>query len=61
MILLAVCLLYYASKSELSLTCALIIGLFCAYLNFFAYSKIMKARNNGVLEKISIDVNGNSF
>jgi hypothetical protein len=30
-------------------------------LNFFAFSKIMKVRNEGILEKISAEVDGNSF
>jgi hypothetical protein len=61
MVLLAVCFLYYASRHQLSLGCSLVIGLVCAYLNFFAYSKIMKLRDEGVLEKISAEVGENPF
>ena len=56
MVLLAVCFLYYVSRHELSLGCSLFIGLLCSYLNFFAYSKIIKLRDEGVLQKISTDV-----
>ena len=61
MVLLAVCLLYYSSKRELSLGCSLLIGLICSYLNFFAYSKIMKARREGLLDKISEEVGEGLF
>jgi hypothetical protein len=44
-VLLFICLLYYISRKELSLSCSLVIGIICAYLNFFAYSKIIKARS----------------
>lgn len=44
--------------SKLSLACAILIGFVANYINFYAFSNIIEMRNEGILQMISDEVQG---
>jgi hypothetical protein len=50
-------LIIIAASEKYSLVCAIIIAFAANYTNFYAFSKIIKLRNAGVLFKMADEAN----
>jgi hypothetical protein len=59
-LLLLVMLALSMSMGKHSLSCAILLGLGCNIINFWAFGKIMKLRNNGTLLNMVAEVVGDS-
>lgn len=57
-LVLVVMLVLSLTIGKNSLCCAIVLGLGCNFVNFWAFGKIMKLRNNGTLARMVEEVMG---
>ncbi len=53
---MAIAIVIVASTGKFSLATAGLISFACNYVNFYAFSKIITLRNEGVLDKIANEI-----